>query len=106
MNEAFIYYRFYEIGQKIDNVRKEIVGKLEVILKELDALLSDAKKEGVDPLHINNMITTYFEIQRVKDSVDRAMNYYSTLIVDSMRNALYRLLLGKMCSFDDYERDG
>jgi len=104
MSEAFVYYKFYRIGQRIDEARKEIVGRLEVILKELDQLIKDAKREGVDPMQIDNMIMTYFEVQNVVDFADKKLGYYSKLIVDMMRNAIQLLLLNKMCTFEDFER--
>jgi hypothetical protein len=104
MSEAFVYYKFYEIGRKIDEARNEIVGRLEVILKELDKLISDARREGVDPMQIDNMITTFFEVRSVMDFVDKKLGYYGKLIVDAMRNAIQRLLLNKVCTFEDFER--
>jgi hypothetical protein len=104
MSEAFVYYRFYEIGRRIDEVRKEIVERLEAILKELDKLISDARKEWVDPMQIDNMITTFFEIKNVADFANEKLGYYSKLIVNAMINALQRLLISKMCTFEDFER--
>ncbi|MCC6057044.1 MAG: hypothetical protein LM583_10255 [Desulfurococcaceae archaeon] len=103
MSEAFIYYEFYEIGAKIKKSMERIDEELDTLLMSLDLLINNAKKDNVDPQQIDNMITVYYAIQRVKNYVDENLCVYSKLVMDAMRNELLKLMNSKICTYSDLD---
>jgi len=103
MNEAFIYYEFYSIGFKIKKAMEKISDEIDTLLIALDFLISEAKKEKIDPQKINTMIEVYYALQNIKNFVNERLGVHSKMVMDLMRNELLKLVGGKICTFEDLE---
>ena len=103
MNEtsAFVYYEFYEVGERLAKAMNRIGGELNDLLTSLDALVERAKRENADPLAIETMITVYYAVQTVKNSVGEKLGVYIKMVAESMRSKLLNLLGNRICTYSD-----